>query len=100
MSAQLSDQFELHGEEVLFAEVEAIKKQGMQLIEDAQDSVKVDLANLERANSVTIALLTAWYRHAHLHKKSIVFAYLSEDLRNIIAFSGLTDILPIDQANA
>lgn len=93
MSAELTDQFALVGDEVGLDVAEQIKTQGVGIITKQAGPFSVDLAGLHRANSVTIAVLVAWYRHATLQQKSIIFVNLSEELHNIIEFSGLSRIL-------
>lgn len=79
-------------------QAEAIKAEGVALIEGnhGEEPIRVDLSGLERANSVTVAVLMAWYRHAVLQQKSILFVNLSQELLNIIEFSGLRRILVAD----
>ncbi len=95
----LDDQFVLSGAELTLEIAEQIKTRGLQLIGQAQVPIVVDCAGVERANSVTVAVFTAWYRAASLQEKSIVFVNLSEELRNIIAFSGLS-LLPVSNQQA
>ena len=66
---QLSDQFELVGEELELQEAEEIRWRGFDLIDqspqgDKDTVISVNLAQLKNANSVTIAVLLAWYRRA------------------------------------
>jgi ABC-type transporter Mla MlaB component len=89
----LTQDFALDGVEVGLDQAEAIKSQGVRLISAGPGPFTVNLSSLQRANSVTVALLLAWYRFAALQQKSIVFTHLSQDLRNIIEFSGLSQIL-------
>jgi ABC-type transporter Mla MlaB component len=93
MPVQLTESFGLQGDELELNEAESIKKQGIRLIEAGDGPFRVDLAELRRANSVTVAILMAWYRHARLRDKPITFVNLSQDLLNIIEFSGLRRIL-------
>ena len=93
MSVAINPQFEVVGEEIGLDAAETIKASGRALIEAGDGPFQVDLAGLERANSVTVALLLAWYRCAVLQKKSIFFVNLSEELHNIIEFSGLSGVL-------
>jgi anti-anti-sigma factor len=93
MSAVLSDQFALSGVELGLDQAEQIKAQGVAMIGTSDGPITVDLAGLERANSITIAVLVAWYRHATLQNKNIMFVNLSQDLHNIIEFSGLLSVL-------
>ena len=89
----LSDDLRLTGDEIEHADAEAIRHKGNELIAQANGQVTFDLAGLQRANSLTVAVLVDWYRTATLQQKGIVFANLSEGLLNIIEFSGLSDLL-------
>lgn len=93
MSVTINPQFEVVGEEISLDVAEMIKASGRALIEAGEGPFQVDLAGLERANSVTVAVLLAWYRCAVLRKKCIFFVNLSEELHNIIEFSGLRKVL-------
>ena len=90
---ELTDDFRLLGGAIDFDDADAVKARGCALIESATAPVRVDLGSLERASTVTVAVLLAWYRAAHFHDKSIVFVNLSSDLRNIVRFSGLDSVL-------
>lgn len=76
---------------VNFAEV----RSAVELVLDDHDAIAVDLSGLDEANSVTVALLLAWFRAASREDKSLVLVDVPRDLRNIIDFSGLTELLPI-----
>jgi anti-anti-sigma factor len=65
-----------------------------QVIED-EATVSVDLSGLNEANSLKVALLLAWFRAANRREGEVVFVDAPRDLRNIIDFSGLTELLPI-----
>jgi len=93
VAAQLSEHFALSGEEVGLDQAEEIKAQGVIMIGAHDGPITVDLAGLQRANSVTIAMLVTWYRHATLQNKAIMFVNLSAELHNIIEFSGLLSVL-------
>ena len=69
------------------------KAAGEALMARSPGPYQFDLGGLQRANSVTVAVLLAWYRHATLRQKSIMFVNLSQDLLNIIEFSGLRRLL-------
>ena len=94
---ELSNEFALSGDAIGLDDADRVRLQGLGLIDARQvgeeDAIVVDLARVESANTITVAVLAAWHRHARLSGKSIVFVNLSNELRNIIAFSGLTDIL-------
>ena len=96
-STQLTEQFQLCGDLIHFAEVEDLKVRGNQLIDlSCEQSIVVDLAGLAGANSVTVALLLAWYRHAALQHKQLLLTNVAPALQNIIDFSGLADVLSGD----
>lgn len=70
--------------------------QGEQYIqESAQPLVQIDLAGLERSNSMAVALLLAWLRCADAQGKALQIAQVPQSLRYIIDFSGLTEVLSI-----
>ena len=89
----LSDDFEVSGEEIELDDAESIKLRGYRLIDAGEGPFQVDLELLKRANSVSVAVLLAWYRRAMLQDKAIFFVNLSEDLHNIVEFSGLSRVL-------
>jgi ABC-type transporter Mla MlaB component len=93
VTAVLTDEFKLEGEEVGLDQAEQIKSDGFAIIDAQAGPFQVDLAGLQKANSVTVALLVAWYRQAKLQEKTIFFMNLSEELHNIVEFSGLSRIL-------
>ncbi len=90
---ELTEDFRLLGAAIDFDDADAVAVRGCELIENAAAPISVDLEGLERANTVTVAVLLAWYRAAHLQDKSIEFVNLSSDLRNIVRFSGLDPVL-------
>ncbi len=70
--------------------------QGEQYIQgSAQPFVQIDLAGLERSNSMAVALLLAWLRCADSQGKALQIAQVPQSLRYIIDFSGLTEVLSI-----
>ena len=93
MAVELTPDFALQGEELELEQAEAIKAAGEALMARSPGPYQFDLGGLQRANSVTVAVLLAWYRHATLRQKSIMFVNLSQDLLNIIEFSGLRRLL-------
>ncbi len=96
MTVELTDDFRLLGDELEVQDAEAIKRQGTELLSNAGSQVVIDFAGLKRANSITVALMLEWYRVASSANKSIVFVNRSEELRNIVRFSGLTQVLNLD----
>lgn len=93
MTVQVSEEFEVSGEEIELEDAESIKRRGYGLIDAGAGPFQVDLEHLKRANSVSVAVLLAWYRRAMLQDKRIFFVNLSEDLHNIVEFSGLSRVL-------
>lgn len=93
---QLTPDFALLGDALTFDAADTLCAQGIALIGETPGPITVDLAEINGANTLTVALLLAWYRAARLQEKSIVFVNLSGELRNIIAFSGLESLLPAD----
>ncbi len=98
----LTDQFVFLVDAVTLENAERIKARGFELIRErisgevpSDTPIEVDLGGLQHANSVTVALLAAWYRAATNSGGSIVFMNLSPELRKIVAFSGLAEILPV-----
>lgn len=78
------------------ANFKAWQSQGEQYIKASTEStVQVDLAGLERSNSMAVALLLAWLRCADGQGKALQIAQVPQSLRYIIEFSGLTEVLSI-----
>ena len=59
------------------------------------DSVEIDLAGVESANSAGLALLLEWLDLAGQRGVHLTYRHLPESLRRIAAFSNLHDLLPI-----
>ncbi len=93
MSVVLTPEFAVVGRELDINDAENLKNAGRDLIANGQSPLRVDLAGLETANSVSVAVLVAWYRAAAREEKSIDFVNLSPELQEIIEFSGLSRLL-------
>ena len=93
MNVTLDPEFRLSGDELDFDAAEQIRAQGDALIDASDGPITVDCGGLVRSSSVTVAVMLAWYRRAHRDTKAIEFVNLSDDLRNIIEFSGLSSLL-------
>jgi anti-anti-sigma factor len=89
---EITDDFRVSGE-LRLDTAERYKRRGRQLIDGMSRDVEVDLGGLGIANSVSVAVMVGWLRHATLKGKSIVFVNMSQDLRKIIEFSGLSQLL-------
>ncbi len=61
-------------------------------------TIAMNFAQLEVANSLTVALMIAWYRLSQKHGCEVRFVNLPASLQQIVAFSGLVDVLPIEPA--
>lgn len=85
--------------EIDFENAEAVKQRGYELIKQSDRALTIDVGMIAQANSLAVAVLSAWHRRSTLQSKSIVFVNLSQELRNIIALSGLDDVIAIDPAN-
>ena len=93
MSVVITSEFAVVGRELDIDQAEALNLTGQSLIAERPSPIRVDLAGLETANSVTVAVLVAWYRAATLEEKTIDFVNLSPELQDIIEFSGLSRLL-------
>ena len=89
----LSPEFQVLCERIDFANAEAVKREGAQLLGASASPVQVDLGGLQRANTLAVAVMVAWYRRARQQDKAMVFVNLSDELRNIVTFSGLAEVL-------
>ena len=97
MACELDESFKLRGQDVGLEDAEALKVAGFALIDAQGGQITVDFDALVQASSVTVALMMAWYRRATLQQKTIEFVNLSQELRNIIEFSGLSQVLLTQQ---
>ena len=93
MACQLQDD-QLSGV-IDFDNLTDIRRVGEARISEVNETLRIDLSGLEQANSATVALLIAWFRAAEAQEKSVVFVEVPPELRNIIAFSGLEQVLPL-----
>ncbi len=94
MPVTLDDSFSVNGHALAFDDADRIKEDGCRKIDQhGEGSLHVDLGGLTQANSLTVAVMMVWYRHAYLQEKTLRFTSLSEDLRNMIEFSGLGSVL-------
>lgn len=61
-------------------------------------TIAINFAQLETANSLTVALMIAWYRLSLKRGCEVRFTNLPASLQQIVDFSGLVDVLPIEPA--
>ncbi len=90
---EISSDFHVQGEEVTFDQAARLQADGETRIAESAADIAVDFGGLRLANSLTVAIMLAWYRAAQRANKSIVFVNLSKELRNIVTFSGLAEVL-------
>lgn len=88
--------FSLFGE-LEFANVVALKRQGEQLLDDADERCEVSLAGVTRAGSAAVSLLLSWMRYASRSNINLVFSHLPDDLIGVAQVSGIDKILPVKQ---
>jgi phospholipid transport system transporter-binding protein len=86
--------------QVSFDNLVRIRDEGELAMADAGGRVVMDLSALENGNSAAVALLMAWFRAAENQDKSIVFVAAPTDLVSFVELSGLTDVLPLVDADA
>lgn len=79
-----------------FDNANELREQGERLIESEASDVRVDLTGLTAAGSVAVAVLIAWFRHASLLDCAIRFSNVPPALVNVIEFSGLNDVIPVE----
>lgn len=67
---------------------------GCQFI-DTLDSVNINLQNLKASDSSGLAVISAWFRYANIHKKNIVIKEMPKFLFDLSRLSGLEKIFTI-----
>jgi phospholipid transport system transporter-binding protein len=87
--AQLSGRLDrLVGKELL--------EQGRRLIAKSGTQWQVDLAEVNHSSSVGIALLLDWLRYGQRKKVTLKFLNVPHKMRQVIDFSGLTEVFNLD----
>jgi len=64
---------------------------------DARGSIRIDLAQVTRADSAGVALLIEWMRLARAAGREIVFVNIPAQMLAIARVSGLDQILPLQR---
>lgn len=77
-----------------FANADTCCSQGLALLEKLSPNVVVDLAALESASTVSVAVLLRWARRAAARQGRLQLAHVPEKCRAILRVSGLADALP------
>lgn len=67
---------------------------------DGGQAIDVDLAGVSRADSAGVALLLEWMRLARDAKAGLTFHNPPEQMRAIIDFCALADVIPLDDSAA
>ena len=80
---------------VTFGNLVEIRAAGEARIRASRHGVEFDCSGLEEASSVAVALLIAWRRAALQCGKNAAFTGVPSGMRDIAAFSGLGDVLPL-----
>lgn len=60
---------------------------------------KIDLAQIEEADSASVSLLLAWLRNAQRHEAKLVFINVPENLRSLADLYGVADSLPMSHSS-
>ena len=87
-------------EVVRFDNAAAVRLAGEQFVDQGPAVVQVSLAPLRENNSVVVAVLLAWVRHARARNKTLRFVGVPGDLRNIIELYGVAGILPLEDGSS
>jgi phospholipid transport system transporter-binding protein len=74
----------------------ALLEQGRRLIAKSGNNWQVDLAEVTHSSSVGIALLLDWLRYGQRKKVSIEFLNVPQKMRDVIEFSGLSDVFKLN----
>lgn len=59
---------------------------------------KVDLAQVEAADSAAVSLLLGWMRNAQRHEAMLTFINVPDNLRSLADLYGVADALPLNQS--
>ena len=78
-----------------FSNVVSVWQQGLPLIQNFENNIKVDLKGLLASDSSGLALFTAWVRAAREKNKAIVFINMPSFMQDVSKLCGLEGILPI-----
>ncbi len=63
--------------------------------EQAEKALDIDFAGVTAANSLGVALMTAWFRFAQTRGCELRILELPKGLQLIVEFSGLSEVLPL-----
>lgn len=60
---------------------------------------KIDLAQVEAADSAAVSLLLGWLRNAQQHEAKLTFLNVPDDLRSLADLYGVADALPLNHSS-
>jgi phospholipid transport system transporter-binding protein len=60
---------------------------------------KVDLAQVEAADSAAVSLLLGWLRNAQKHQAKLTFINVPDNLRSLADLYGVADALPLTHSS-
>jgi anti-anti-sigma factor len=79
---------------VNFNNADACCEQGAALLANAKSSVTVDLAELDKMSSISVAVLLRWARLQASQGYALTLSHVPEKGQAILKVSGLTEALP------
>lgn len=77
-----------------FDNVEAVLREGCDILSNATAQIKFNFSGIEQSNSAGLALLTGLLRFANEHKKNILFLQLPGKILAAAKVCDLDSILP------
>jgi phospholipid transport system transporter-binding protein len=77
-----------------------VRLAGEQFLDRASGAVRMDLGALRESNSILVAVLLAWVRHAAKLGRTLRYDGVPAELRQIIELYGVANLLPIEAAGA
>jgi len=83
-----------------FADAVEAKARVEQLIDEHSDEVVIGLGGVTDGGSVLAALMMGWLRYARRNERRIEFVDVPPKLAQLLAFTGLDEVLPMQGARA
>lgn len=65
-----------------------------------QSRVELSFADINDGNSLLVAMMMGWFRHARQLGHEVIFTDVPDLLISLIDFSGLSDVLPVANGGA
>ncbi len=81
----------LHGD-LLMSNAKELAQQGNDFIQNTDGDILIDLSQVQKISTVSVALLLEWIRTAHTHKRHLKIQSAPKKLLDIIAFSDLDEL--------